>query len=241
MNKWLIASGATALAMGAVLWGSNAQAQYESAPPPTYTAPTYEAPAPRTMTAPSNAFELQIGTGYTQGFGNVFSGTPILDVAGAGIGFTGDIGYRVNPALSIEAEGQYQQFTSENSNASNGVDLNLGATIHGMPYGRVDPWFRIGTGWRWVWQHSPTITAGFGNFGTTNTFSGWEVATARLGLDLRGSSGVAVAPFVGADLQSFIWNNGTSFSPWQWGTYVYAGLQGRFDIGGPQPVRVAKQ
>ena len=63
-------------------------------------------------------------------------------------------------------------------------------------------------------------------------FSGWDVINARIGYDIRSSGGVAWAPFLGANLQTFIWANSTALSTVQWGTYLYAGLQARFDAGG---------
>lgn len=228
MNKGWMTSGAAALAIGAVLWGSSALAQEERG-------------VPRALPAPARAFEAQVGTGYTQGFGNIGTGTPIADVAGAGIGFTADVGYRFAPRWSLEAEGQYQQFAAENGTASNGLDVNIGTTFHARPQYRTDPWLRIGSGVRSLWQHN--ANRAIGNMGgpTSNTFIGWEAATARVGVDVRTRSNVAWAPFVGADLQTFQLQNAAALSKWQWGTYVYAGMQGRFDLGGRTATGIANR
>ena len=71
-----------------------------------------------------------------------------------------------------------------------------------------------------------------GTFTDNIGFSGWDVINARLGLDVRSTAGVAWAPFIGANLQTFIWANSTALSTVQWGTFLYAGLQARFDAGG---------
>jgi hypothetical protein len=181
---------------------------------------------------PSRAVELQMSAGYTQGFGNIFPNHGINDVAGAGLGLTAALGYRFTPLVSLEAEGQYQAFVSENFGTSQGLDLNVGVTLHGAPYRRGDPWLRLGTGYRWLWLSDATQ----GNFnvaavGETVGFSGWDVINARIGYDVRPSTGVSWAPFVGANLQTFIWANTTALSTVQWGTFVYAGLQARFDAG----------
>ena len=194
----------------------------------------------RAVPAPSNAFELQVGTGYTQGWGNLFPAQDIEDIAGAGIGVGGAFGYRANPWMSVDAEGQYQQYHAENSSSSNGITANVGVTLHGHPQTRVDPFLRLATGWRWVGQHNPTGQFGFLNTNSTNWFHGWEVAAARIGVDFRASEGVAIAPVVGADLQSFIWENGSSLGTWQWGSFIYGGVQGRLDFGGSKGVYAAK-
>jgi peptidoglycan-associated lipoprotein len=66
---------------------------------------------------------------------------------------------------------------------------------------------------------------------------GFEPIAAKAGYDIRVTPDVAVAPFVGADLNVFVWqslNNtsNTALHKAQLGTFLYAGLQGRFDIGG---------
>jgi hypothetical protein len=182
--------------------------------------------------APARAFELQLSGGYTQGFGNVFPNHGIIDVAGAGLGLTASVGYRANPFMSFEAEGQYQAFTSENAGTAQGLDVNIGTTLHGRPAQRVDPWLRLGTGYRWLWV-SDAVPGPFGGTLQGNiAFSGWDVINARIGADIRSASNIAWAPFVGANLQTFIWANTTALSTVQWGTFIYAGLQARFNAGG---------
>ena len=183
--------------------------------------------------APSRAFELQLSAGYTQGFGSIFPNHAINDVAGAGVGLTASVGYRFTPRVSFEIEGQYQAFTSENFGTSQGIDTNVGVTLHGAPYGRGDPWLRLATGYRWLWLND-AIPGPFvnGNFTDNVSFSGWDIINARIGYDIRSTAGVSWAPFVGANLQTFVWVNTTALSTVQWGTFLYAGLQARFDAGG---------
>jgi hypothetical protein len=187
----------------------------------------FQTPVP----APSRAFELQMSGGYTQGFGNVFPNHSILDVAGAGLGLTAALGYRATPILSVEAEGQYQAFSSQNAGTAQGVDVNVGATLHARPSHRGDPWLRLGTGYRWVWVNNAPEGRFAGEIGNVG-FSGFDIINARIGYDIRPSGGLAWAPVIGANLQTFIWANSTSLSTVQWGTFVYAGLQARFDAGG---------
>jgi hypothetical protein len=226
-NGWTVSSAA-AVAMGAALWGSTAFAQAER-------------PGVSVMPAPAKTLEAQAGTGYTQGFGSIGPATPIAEVAGPGIAFTADIGYRLAPRWSLEVEGQYQQFAAENGTASNGLDVNIGTTLHARPQHRTDPWLRIGSGVRSLWQHNANRPIGNMAGPTSNTFLGWEAATARVGVDIRPQRDVAWAPFLGADLQTFQLQNAAKLSGWAWGTYVYAGLQGRFNLGGPGTTHIGKR
>jgi hypothetical protein len=219
--------GTTLIGLGVVTWGSKVRAQEE------------EAYFQHTLPAPSNAFELQLSTGYTQGLGNIAPNRPIIDVAGAGIGFTADVGYRASPHTSVGLEGQYQAFTAENSSSAQGLDLNIGVTLHAMPESRGDPWLRLATGYRMLWQANPTGPLGFATSNTTDMFHGFDIVNARIGYDIRASSGVAFAPIIGANLQTFVWENSTALTKAQVGTFLYAGLQGRFDAGGTSATSVA--
>lgn len=204
--------------LGAATWSPGAHAEEAAG-------------APHGLAAPSKAFELQLSTGYTQGFGNISPGTSIGDVAGGGIGLTVAIGYRATPRFSLELEGQYQQYAPATSNTTNGFNGNIGATFHASPESRGDPWLRLATGWRSIAQHAPSGPVGF-PITTANTFHGWQVVSARFGYDLRTWDNIAWAPIVGADLQAFFWENGAPLAAAQIGTFVYAGVQGRFDAGG---------
>ena len=206
--------GAALLAAGVLTWGSSAHAQERS-----YLL--------QQVPAPSNAFELKIGAGYTQGLGNIAPSTPIVRVAGAGIGVSADFDYRWSPAASFGLEAQYQEFTAENNTGSRGLSMNVGITTHFSPHLRGDPWFRLGTGYRLLWDVQP-----FGSPGTTNMFHGFDAATVKIGYDIRPTPDVAFAPVIGADLQIFVWENANALSSAQLGTFIYGGLQGRFDMLG---------
>jgi hypothetical protein len=211
----VIAAGLSGL--GAAAWSPGVHAQ-EAEALPYYLAPH------------SKAFEVQLSTGYTQGFGNLARGVSIGDVAGGGLGLTLAVGYRASPRFSAEVEGQYQQYSPETSDTANGFNVNVGATFHASPESRGDPWLRLATGWRAIAQHTPAGPVGFA-LSTSETFHGWQVLSVRFGYDFRTWNNMAWAPFVGADLQAFFWDNGNP-STAQIGTFVYAGLQGRFDTGG---------
>lgn len=190
------------------------------------------------VNAPSQALELKIGTGYTQGIGMLTPSRSLADASGAGLGASLDIDYRINHRWSVGGEGQYQEFMAAQNSSARGLAFNGGVTYHFDPLLRGDPWLRLGTGFRLFYDNNPT-----GEPGVNYLRDGFDVVTAKVGYDVRVSEDVAIAPVVGADLNLFIWDNGavqsrTSAQP---ATFVYAGLQGRFDIGGERSgVAVAK-
>ncbi len=183
--------------------------------------------------APSNALELKVGTGYTQGFGSVAPTREMGEVAGAGIGVSADIDYRIDPRWSFGLEGQYQEFTAQQNSAARGLAGTLGATYHFAPVDRGDPFLRLGTGYRFLWEVDPP-----GFAGTSVLRHGFDFLAAKIGYDVRVSEDVALAPVIGADLNGFFWQtpvpsgSGWAMSAAQAATYIYAGLQGRFDVGG---------
>jgi len=184
------------------------------------------------IAAPEKALELKVGAGYTQGFGNLAPGRAMPRVVGAGLGVGVDADYRMNRHWSLGIEGQYQEFGSQDNSGARGLAGNVGATYHFTPVMRGDPWIRIGTGYRMLWETEPGLVPS-----VTTMRHGFELGAAKVGYDVRLSEDIAIAPVVGADVNLFLWqsvNNGSSssFTNGQVATVVYSGLQGRFDMGG---------
>ena len=182
--------------------------------------------------APSNALELTIGTGYTQGVGTVAPNRDLRDVMGAGMGVSAQVDYRLSPPWSIGIEGQYGEFGPEQNSAVRGLAANLGVTYHFLPTLRGDPWARLGTGYRLLWENDAP-----GLQGVSMMRHGLELATLKIGYDVRISEDVAIAPVAGADVNTFLYqlpSNGSNspMSSAQTAVFFFAGLQGRFDLGG---------
>ena len=186
-----------------------------------------------TIRGPRQALELGADLGYTQGFGSTHRGNPVSSLAGPGVSAGLDVGYRISPELSIGATGRYQAFNTpegmETGARSSGVTAGIEATIHARPYSRVDPWLSLGTGYRMIWN-SPEN-------GDSTMTHGFELGRVELGLDLRPSSEVSVSPVIGADLNLLPWQSApgsanASLPEKQLNTFIYAGVKGRFDIGG---------
>lgn len=194
----------------------------------------------RTLAAPRNAFEMTLSTGYTQPLGLVQRGNNIHDLGTAGGGVEFGAGWRMTPRFMLGGAVQYYDLTT-GSNAGTAVRGGVGGldgTYHFMPFERLDPWVKLGVGYRLLWNVSDT---------QPNTmYHGFEFGKLAVGADVRVSPAVAFAPFVGADMNVFYWqrpeggSTSTVDSP-RINTFLYAGVQARFDIGvaTETPYRVA--
>jgi hypothetical protein len=185
--------------------------------------------------APRNAVELTLGAGYTQGLGQIQKGgaNNINDVANGGIGLDLGIGYRFTPNLALAIDGQYQELntanTSNTASSARGAAFGVDGTYHFMPNRRFDPWVRVGTGYRLLWS-VPTA-------GRNVLFHGFDLVRGSVGVDIKNTADFAIGPMVGADLNTFLWQRpdggtNTTISDPRVNTFVYAGVQGRWDMGG---------
>ncbi len=181
----------------------------------------------------THAVELTIGTGYEQAFGNIQSNRPSFTQVGqAGGAVQTGVGYRIIPQLTLGLYGSLAEFGRADE-VDTSAKLYSGAAgvqsdWHFLPGGyTLDPWVSLGTGWRGYWIHQ--------NAGDS-TAQGMEIAKLQVGLDYRIDQAVAISPVVGADLTTFFTqqtptsNGWTNVSSPQVNTFLFAGLQGRFDI-----------
>jgi outer membrane protein OmpA-like peptidoglycan-associated protein len=180
------------------------------------------------LAAPKKALEIVVGTGYTQGFGSLQQGVDMSQVATSGIGVDMGLGYRITPHWGVAITGQYQEFTAERASSSRGFLPGFAVTYHAAPYTRTDPFIAFGGGYRFLWenQQSPNPTL---------LTHGFELAKLAIGVDIRVHRDVAIAPVIGADLTLPLWqttNNATTetIANPSVATYVFAGLQARFDV-----------
>ena len=213
----------TLATLGAALttsWFAGAQA--------TETPPRAEALATRkTIPAPRNALELSVASGYTQGFGSLKSGVGMPSVATGGVGFDLGVGYRIDPSWAILWAGQYQEFSASRAEGARGLTTTIAAQYHFLPERWVDPWVEAGGGYRFFWEDLA--------LGPNVMTHGFQLGRLRAGIDFRADEHVAIGPVVGADATWFLFqdlpNAGTTVEDARLSTFVYAGLQGRFDIG----------
>ncbi len=215
MRKMMASFGAVAMGAAALVCGSTAHAQEARY-------------LQQSVPAPSNALELRVGTGYTQGFGNILPGQGLSRVAGPGVGVDVGVANRVSQHWSYGVEGEYQEFASGLNAAARGVTLGIGATDHLNPTLRGDPFVRVGGGYRMLWSVNPPGAP-------TTTIHGLELAKGTFGYDVRVSPDIAISPQVGAGLDMFVFQNTSGVNRGlfpQVAAFVFAGFGGRFDLGG---------
>jgi outer membrane protein W len=200
------------------------------------TAPMMGERAPRgTVRAPANAFEVQANTGYTNGFGpqiGATRNTPSSGIGGSGMGVGLGLAYRANPRSSVGVVGSYSQQNGTAGSQLRGATAGLDATYHANPFQRLDPFLSIGTGYRMVWEQAA------GDDQTLpDTFThGFQLARAAVGVDVRLTDDIAIAPTIGGDVNMFLWRNAgrgnqTIDNP-RVHAFLFAGVAGRFDMGG---------
>lgn len=195
----------------------------------TTTMSTAEEPSARVPPAPRNALELSAGAGYTQGVGSLRSGVGMPSVATAGYGLDLGVGYRIDPSWALLLSGQYQEFNAERADAARGFSMSVAGQYHFAPTRRLDPWIEAGAGWRFLWE-APSV-------GPTLMSHGIQLARVRAGLDIRGDAHTAFGPMIGADANLFLYQDvlagqpSTTIGDPRVSTFLYAGVQGRFDIG----------
>lgn len=212
---------AVVLVSAGVLLSAEANAQERDSVSSDKTAPVQE------------ALELKIGTGYTQGLGDIGSRQPKLTQLGtAGADIQAGIGGRIIPQLSLGVYGTMGLYGREEKANPNGHNFSSTAGVqadwHFLPSGsEFDPWVSLGTGWRAYWLTGDT--------GST-TMHGLELGKLQVGVDYRVDKQVAISPVVGIDLSTFLTqatpesHQFHNISSPNVNTFLFAGLQGRFDI-----------
>jgi hypothetical protein len=120
-----------------------------------------------------------------------------------------------------------------------GGTADIHGTYHLLPYSRVDPVVTLGAGYR-LFAESPA-----GNAPTTLTH-GLELGKVEVGLDVRPTSSVAISPTIGVDVNLLLLRAGSapevaSLRGGVVNTFVFAGVKGRFDVGGTRESQPARE
>ncbi len=185
--------------------------------------------------APRNALELGVATGYSQGGGDLGGGMRNLeDIAGPGGAVELDVGYRVTPNFALGAYGTFAKYATgdyvDDSNDVLGATAGIQAAWHFRPDRSVDPWVRLASGWKGLWIDPSD--------GKATSLQGLELARLQLGVDYRVSKDIAIAPVIGGSLGMFVSQDSamtddyTEISDKKVNFTGFAGVAGRFDIGG---------
>lgn len=183
--------------------------------------------------APAKGIEIAIGTGYTQGVGKISTEmAKVQDLSGAGGGAQLDLGYRVIPNLTLGGYGTFAMF-NEGSNLPSttevyGATAGIQAAWHFRPARSLDPWVRLGTGWKGMWLNPQE--------GKVTSLQGLELARLQVGLDYRISPEIAISPVIGGSAGLFLSQNSQMTQNYDQLTNRkvnftgFAGLAGTFDI-----------
>jgi len=179
-----------------------------------------------------NAFEITLGGGYAQGFGDIGAGQRSLtDDSSAGGEVQLGLGWRINPNFMVGLYGSGSlHSTGDFTPGANIYTATAGAqaNYHFLPANDWDPWIGLGAGWRalWITQNG------------TDSRHGLDLARVTAGVDYRVNSQFAVSPYVGLGLTTFLTQElvgqqkfGNVQSP-DVNVWVSAGIQGRFDLFG---------
>ena len=191
--------------------------------------------SPRQQGALNNAFELGVGFGYAQGFGDVGDNAPSLTDTGRA-GFSGelDLGWRIDPNWLVGMYGTFAWIS--NGDNAQGAKNNWTTTAgvqgnyHFLPGQGVDPWIGLGAGWRGY----------FVRRGSTGDDArhGIDFARVQVGVDIPVANGLAISPFVGATGTIFLTqelagqSSFSNISNPKVNVFVNAGIMGRFDLLG---------
>jgi hypothetical protein len=187
------------------------------------------------VAAPSNAIELGIATGYTQGVGPIGGGMQhVEDVSRAGGAVEVDAMYRINPMFAVGVYSSFSSYqTGDHINANTdvlGATGGIQAAMHLRPERSVDPWLSLGTGWRGLWE-SPQS-------GKVTSLQGLELARLQIGVDYRIDQNVSISPVIGGSLNMFLTEDSPMTTKFdeiddkKVNFIGFAGLAGRFDLGG---------
>jgi hypothetical protein len=196
----------------------------------------------RQMAAPSQAFEIGVSGLYNQGWGNLTDsqsplaptiGRQVQDVAGAGVGAEVDLGYRFMPQAAVSVFAQGSEYNRDDVLLSGTNVRSLLAGLQGTwfvrPFRTLNPWVSLASAYRGHWI-VPEI-------GGITSHQGWEIARLQIGLDMRASREISIAPYVGGGIDVFFSEklpnqNSRNLDPVPASGWFGAGLAGRFDVGG---------
>jgi hypothetical protein len=187
-----------------------------------------------TAGAPSNAWEIGLGVGYSQGVGDIGGNSPTLtDLTHGGGEVQLNLGYRINPNWLVGIYGTGGKYSLGNLTPSNSdvwsATAGVQANYHVLPGNQWDPWVGLGAGWRGHWISKP---------GSTDSRHGLDIARLQVGVDYRVSPEFSVSPYVGASATMFLSESLAQQSGFanvhdpNVNLFFAGGLMGRFDILG---------
>jgi hypothetical protein len=196
--------------------------------------------------APAQAFELTLGSGYNQGFGDIDGdGFNLGDHARGGPGFRLGLGYRIDPRWMVggylEGAHYLRRQNGEGDTRAWGGGMGVQGAYFFAPYSTINPWVGLGTGVRTYVLDRPNADTSFAY--------GWDIVRASVGVEYRVTQTTSMGPMFGATITTFSARGDASevetIRDREPSTFVFAGMQGRFDFGGklvsPSKTQVARR
>jgi hypothetical protein len=217
----------------------------------THSATADERPAEAAAPAKVNAFEIAFGLGVVTPSGDFTArpGDSVRQQAQTGASAEVALGFRFDRHASIALTGAYAHYdvgpgvpaSAEGAwYSTHGFGAGLSGTWHFVPDGLLDPWVSFGAGWRAVRLVERRTTAAEQTTATPGVRHGVDVVQARVGLEWRLTSSIALGPFLGADATVFLaeralgggTTNAIPSEDLALATFFHGGVGGRFDLGG---------
>jgi opacity protein-like surface antigen len=183
--------------------------------------------------APLKAWEVTVGQGYSQGFGRANDGARLTDYARGGFSLQLGAGYRIDPRLFVGVYAEGSRYSASHAlpddSTAYGAAFGAQANWHLMPFSKLDPWIGVGSGARAYWIDSSE--------GPALSLYGVDIARLRIGADYRLGASTSIGPMLGATMTTFVTQQTAGSDPANidapgLSTAIFAGTQGRFDIGG---------
>lgn len=171
------------------------------------------------------ALELAVGGSYIQGAGELGAAQPSMqDASGGGGGAQLELAYRSSPAWSFGAYGTFARFAGD---VAGSETAGFVVTAHARPDRTIDPWLSVGAGWRQLRLDDAS--------GTT-TLHGVDLARVQLGVDYRISRHLAITPFIGASVATFLAEDApmaamSELDGKRLSVFALTGVAGRFAMG----------
>jgi hypothetical protein len=187
-----------------------------------------------TRVAPKNALELTLGNGFSQGFGSPDSRTSSLaELTRGGLSTQLGVSLRLNPEWAIGTYGEGARYFAASGmpdgTVGYGAAFGVQAVWFGSPYSKLGPWVGVGTGWRGYWVDLPR---------GHESLHGYDLVRLRIGADYRLGPSTSFGPMLGATLTLFDshrdaeTNDVRSTEDPEVTAFLFAGFQGRFEVGG---------
>jgi hypothetical protein len=181
----------------------------------------------------ASGVEIAVGTGYSQGTGKISTEMAnVQDLSGPGGAAQLDVGYRLRPYLTLGGYGTFGMYNDgsaiPNSTDVYGATAGIQAAYHFRADRSVDPWVRLGTGWKAMWLNPQA--------GKATSLQGLELARLQVGVDYRITPTVAITPVVGGSMGMFLsqnsqmTNNYDQLTDRKLNFTGFAGFAGTFDI-----------